>query len=277
MIYLNAEVKSGLGEDTFWTWFEREFPSSKFEVPVTLNDEDIVLRYSTLGFLPIEGKQVALCWELYPQMKQFFDIDMYSTIMDRIYSTARYSTYRTVATKNSVKDYERFGSVNVIPIGVNTELYKPMDNKKELRDKYNVPKNKKIGIWIGTYHPMKGFSELLKYARNNPDIFWIIIWKWQKEALEMPNAINFVQIPQQQISELINSADFFLSTNKLGSYFMSEWEAMACNIPFIIIEGLKREFYPSDNPRDDVFNMGWDRHSVKKQWKDFFLQRGVKW
>ena len=277
MIYLNAEVKSGLGEDTFWTWFEREFPSSKFEVPVTLNDEDIVLRYSTLGFLPIEGKQVALCWELYPQMKEFFDIDMYSTIMDRIYSTARYSTYRTVATKNSVKDYERFGSVNVIPIGVNTELYKPMDNKKELRDKYNIPKNKKVGIWIGTYHPMEGFSELLKYARNNPDIFWIIIWKWQKEALEMPNAINFVQIPQQQISELINSADFFLSTNKLSSYFMSEWEAMACNIPFIIIEGQKREFYPSDNPRDDVFNMGWDRHSVKKQWKDFFLQRGVKW
>ena len=34
MIYLNCEVKSGLGEDTFWTWFEREFKDGCcFEVP----------------------------------------------------------------------------------------------------------------------------------------------------------------------------------------------------------------------------------------------------
>ena len=31
MIYLNCEVKSGLGEDTFWTWFEREFPAVRLK------------------------------------------------------------------------------------------------------------------------------------------------------------------------------------------------------------------------------------------------------
>lgn len=277
MIYLNAEIKSNYGEDTFWTWFQREFPSSKFEIPSELRDEDIVLRYSTLGFLPIMGKQVALCWELYPQMANFFGIDMYDNIIQKVYETARYSTYRTVATKESVKDYSRFGSVDVIPIGVDTNIFKPMDNKKELKEKYNIPKDKKIGIWIGTYHPMKGFDELLKYASENPNIYWIIVWKWQQEALEMPNASNYIQIPQYQIAELINCADFFLSTNKLSSYFMSEWEAMSCNIPFVIIESSKREFYPSENPRDDVFKRGWDRVSVKKQWENFLSERGVKW
>lgn len=277
MIYLNCEVKSGLGEDTFWTWFEREFPGCSFEEPDKLGDEDIVLRYSTLGFLPVVGKQVALCWELYPQMSRFFGLDMWDVRLQKIYETSRYSTYRTVATEESVVDYKRFGYVDVIPIGVNTELYKPMNNKKELRKKHNIPDDKKVGIWIGTCHPMKGYDELLKYAAKHQDVHWILVWKWDIEALPMIGASNFTKIPQQQIVELINCADFFLSTNKLSSYFMAEWEAMACGIPFIIIETSKREFYPSANPRNDVFERGWDRESVKQHWTRFLTDRGVKW
>ena len=277
MIYLNVETKNNLWEDNFWTWFQREFPSSKFEIPQELKDDDIVLTYSTLGFLPIIGKQAALCWELYPLMQNFFGIDMYDNIMQKVYETARYSTYRIVASKERVKDYIRFGSVDIIPIGVDTNIFKPMDNKEELKEKYNIPKNKRIGIWIGTYHPIKGLDNLLKYASENSDIYWIIIWEFKEEALEIPNSSNYIQIPQHQISELINCADFFLSANKLSSYFTIEWEAMACNIPFVIIESSKREFYPSQNPRDDVFERGWDRNSVKKQWEEFLSQRGVKW
>lgn len=277
MIYLNVEINGNYGEDTFWTWFQREFPSSKFEIPTELKDEDIVLRYSTLGFLPIIGKQVALCWGLYPQIDNFFGTDMYDNIMQKVYETARYSTYRIVATKESVKDYIRFGSVDIIPMGVDTNIFIPMNNKKELKEKYNIPKNKRIGIWIGSYHPMKGFGELLKYASENPDIYWIIIWELQQEEIYMPNASNYFKISQTQIAELINCADFFLSTNKLSSYFMLEWEAMACDIPFVIIENSTREFYPSANPRDDVFKRGWDRVSVKKLWEQFLIRRGVKW
>ena len=277
MIYLNCEVKSGLGEDTFWTWFEREFPDSKFEEPTVLNNDDIVLRYSTLGFLPIPGKQVAICWELYPQMKKFFQTEMWNIKLDKIYEAAMYATYRTVATLESVSDYSKYGTVDVIPIGVDTELFCPMNSKNALRRRYNIPCDKKVGVWVGTCHPMKGYSALLQYAATNPDIFWIVIWKWQPEALPLVGAKNFIKISQQQIAELINCGDFFLSTNRLGSYFMSEWEAMSCNIPFVIIENFPREFYPSTQPRDDVFAMRWDRYSVKQAWTNFLVARGVEW
>lgn len=278
MIYLNCEVKSGLGEDTFWTWFQREFPSSAFSIPRKLKDNDIVLRYSTLGLLPVEGKQLALCWELYPQMKIFFRTNQYDAKLDKIYECARYSTYRTVATETSVSDYSQFGSVDVIPIALNTELYKPLDNKNELRKKYSLPLNKEIGIWIGTCHPMKGYSILLKYAADNPKIHWIIVWKWEREAMPMNEASNFIQIPQIQINELLNAADFFASTNKLNSFFMAEWEAMASNIPFRLIGNENNvEFIPSANPREDVFKRGWDRISAKKKWEEFFNKRDIKW
>ena len=132
MIYLNCEVKSGLGEDTFWTWFEREFPNSSFEVPTKLNDDDILLRYSTLGFLPIEGKQMALCWELYPEMEALFHTSCFDERMKKVENAARYATYRTVATKETTKNYEKYGQVEVIPIAVNTDLYKPLNNNMSL-------------------------------------------------------------------------------------------------------------------------------------------------
>ena len=278
MLYLNCEVKSGLGEDTFWTWLEREFPSSSFNIPQKLNDDDIVLRYSTLGFLPIEGKQLALCWELYPQMKKQFGTNQYDSVLANVYECAKYSTYRTVATERSIEDYIKFGSVDIIPIAVNTDLYKPLNKKLELRKKYDLPLNKEIGIWIGTCHPMKGYSTLLKFASDNPNIHWVVVWKWEVEAMPMKGASNFIKIPQRQLNELLNAADFFASTNKLNSFFMAEWEAMAADVPFQFIQNEQNmEFIPSERPRDDVFERGWDRESAKKKWMAFFEKRGVRW
>ncbi len=278
MIYLNREVKSGLGEDTFWTWFEREFKDGCcFEVPKKLNDDDILLRYSTLGFLPIEGKQIAYCLELLPQMKELFGLDMWDEKLKKVNECARYSTYRVVATEESVKDYEKYGAVDVIPIGVDTEVYKPLNDKENLRKKYNLPLDKKIAAWIGTCHPMKGYDRLLQYAADNPDIHFIAIWKWEMEATRMEGASNFVQIPQVQINELLNAADFFISTSYLNSFYMAEWEAMASDIPFVLLGDNKREFIPQEHPRNDIFEKGWDRASCKKKWEKYFSERGVKW
>jgi glycosyltransferase involved in cell wall biosynthesis len=277
MIYLNAQVVSGLGEDTFWTWFKREYPSSTFDTPTKLEDGDILLRYSTLGFLPISGKQVALCWELYPEMKRFFGSSQWDGILSKVDQAARYSTYRTVATEFSVKDYDRYGSVNVIPIGVDTDLFRPLYEKDSLRDKYGIPSNRKVGIWVGTLHPMKGFAELLKYASLHPEIYWIAVWKWEPEAGVLEGASNFIKVPQNTLNELINAADFFLLSGKLVPYYMAEWEAMACNVPVVPVGGAKREFDISENPRDDVFRLGWDRITVKKTWERFMLERGVQW
>lgn len=277
MIYLNAEVVSGLGEDTFWTWFKREFPSSSFDVPRKLHEEDCVLRYSTLGFLPIEGKQIAICWELYFDLRSEFDTDQWDLKISKINQTARYSTYRTVATQFTQPFYKKFGSVDVIPIGVDTEIFKPLGDKKGLRAKYGIPIDKKVGIWVGTNHPMKGFSTLIKYAKDNPEIHWIVVWKWEKEACHLLGASNFVKVKQESLAELHSCADFFLSTSKLQPYYMAEWEAMACNLPIVIIDSPDKEFTPSRNPRDDVFNHGWDRGSVKRLWSNYLSSRGVQW
>lgn len=277
MIYLNAEVVSGLGEDTFWTWFQREFPSSAFEEPSRLAECDIVLRYSTLGFLPVAGKQVALCWELYPAMRERFALTLWDDKIAAVHEAARYATYRTVASELTRSDYEVYGSVDIIPIGVDVDVFRPLPDKEALRAKYGIPSDKEIGVWIGTVHPMKGCALLLEYSREHPDVHWITICKTDTEAVSIPGASSFVHVPQAIGCELVNAADFFLSTSLLRPFFMAEWEAMACNVPMRIIGEPRKEFVPSLNPRDDVLREGWDRPAVKRLWERFLTERGVTW
>ena len=277
MIYLNPEVVSGLGEDTFWTWFKREFPSASFGLPKRLENEDVVLQYSTLGFANLAGKSIALLWELYPEMKERLGSNEWDGRLARIYECARFSTYRTVASRLAVSAYEQYGVVDVLPIGVDTDLFKPLSERDALRDKYCIPKGKAVGIWCGTTHRMKGFSKLEEYAKLSPEVYWIVVWKWPQEAGKLAGASNFTQVPQQTLCELLNCADFFLSTSMLRPFYMAEWEALACNVPMRIIGDMEKDFAPSSNPRDDVFRYGWDRRSAKKMWADYLSRKGITW
>lgn len=277
MIYLNPEIVSGLGEDTFWMWFRREFPSASFELPKQLGSEDIVLQYSTLGFINRAGKSIGLLWELHPEMKEQLKSNEWDGVIARVNECAKFSTYRTVTSQLMVPFYEQFGTIEVLPIGVNTDLFKPLPEKQALRDKYNIPREKPVGFWCGTTHPMKGFPKLQEYARLNPDIHWIIVWKQESEAGRLPGASNFTTVSQQTLCELMNAADFFLSCGKLRPFYMVEWEAMACNLPARILDNMQKDFTPSDNPRDDIFRLQWDRKSARKLWADYLLRKGATW
>lgn len=277
MIYLSAEVVSGLGEDTFWTWFKREFPSSSFAVPKKMRDEDAVLRYSTLGFVNRPGKSVALLWELYPAMKEQLKSSEWDGMLSKIYECARFSTYRTVASRLMVPFYEQFGTVDVLPIGVDTDVFKPLPNKEALREKYRIPGRRTVGMWCGTIHPMKGFHQLAGYAKLHPDVYWIVVWKQESEAGHLPGASNFVKVSQATLCELMNAADFFFCCGLLQPFYMVEWEAMACNLPVRVPGNLEKDFIPSPNPREDIFRLHWDRGSARKLWANYLARKGIVW
>lgn len=251
MIYLVPEFRSSIGDDTFWTWFNREFPS-EFDPPESINEDDRVLQYAMLGPSPVKGgKKIACLWELYPEMKRFGLSDKQQKIekMKECYESCE---LKTVSSK-SLLDY--YPEATVLPIGVDTELFKPKD-KNEMRLRHHIPLNRKVGFWAGTAHPMKGLDRKAQYQKENPDVYWITVFKDSK-------------LSQEHLAELINCADFGLFTSRLRPYFMTEWEMMACNLPIVDISGMQRDFEPSANPRSNVLDLGWDRVATKQQWTEF--------
>lgn len=276
MLYLQCENKSSLGDDTFWTWMEREFVGNHtFDPPHSAGKGDSILRYSTLGPPPLnharafsQAQSVALCWELHHEMQRQLGID-YTPTLKKIEACATACSRRVVASHLMVDDYTPFGSVDVIPLGVNIDLFRPLD-KTRLREKWGVPAGSRVGFWCGTGHTMKGFDRLVEYAGIHQEIFWVIVWKTRKERVNhtLPS-VEFTQVNQTDMAELMNCADFIPTTGRLRPFFLVEWEAMACNLQVVNEWGLEKDFVPGDNPRNQLIEMGWDRRAVKRAWEKY--------
>jgi glycosyltransferase involved in cell wall biosynthesis len=273
VIYLTPEVASGLGEDTFWTWAQREFPDSVMSTPTAVTKDDTILWYSTKrDVTKFPGHTIGLLWELHPEMKARLNSDVWDGTLAVIDRCGFNSSKLTVTSALMVPFYSHYNKpIDVLPIGVNTELFKPYD-KAAMRAKYNIPRDRRIGIWCGTTHPMKGFDRLQTWAAQHPEVYWIIVWKTPEEASSLSRALNQTLVPQQRLAELMSCADFFLSCGRLRPFFMVEWEAMACNVPMVFLDDTEKDFQPCATPRDDIFRLKWDRITAKKVWLDYITQ-----
>ncbi len=272
MIYLSPTVRSGYGEETFWVWFEKQFQNWSYNLPPDYNENDIILRYSLNGPLIAKpAKVVALCWELYPEMKIALNNSSWDGVINTTFKTAKHSDRITVASKFAKPFYEPYGNVDILPIGVDTELFKPYSNeeKYKLKIKYNIPLDKEIGFWCGTAHPMKGFKNVQKYANENPNIYWIILWYSNDVSNFIGYGQQHRQVNQQVIVELMNCADFQLSASLLRPYYIIEYEGMSCNLKQRKIVNIEKDFESGDNPRDAIFENKWDRITCKKVWEEY--------
>ena len=277
MIYLRPMVKSGLGEDTFWTWFNREANSSSFDISSPQKETDAVLHYSTVPSAQYSpSKKITLLWELLPEMKEVLKSNVWDSTIQVTKINASDSDFRVASTELVKSYYEGTGDIDVIPLGVDTDLFRPRNNKEELRKKYNIPTDKEVGFWGGTTHAMKGFENLKKYAAENPNIHWVIAWKQKGQDGFLEGASNFVHASQEMLSELMSCCDFMLVCGLLRPFFMIEWEAMSCNLPMRNITGLKKDFVPSSEPRNDIFNRGWCRKQVLETWKEYLIKKGAE-
>jgi len=271
MIYLSPEIASGLGEDTFWTWFKREVSNTTFDDVNRAQENDIILRYSTKGIIPpnIKAKSVALCWELLPEMKVKLNSNSWDHKINVTYQVANSCDRRVVASRLSIPYYEHCGKIDIIPIGVDTNLFKPSSDKESLRLKYNLPLDKEIIFWGGTNHPMKGFQNLLKFKQDNPQYHYICVWKTPGEATLLEGFSNHILVKQEILSELMAASDYILCCGLLQPFYMIEWEAMSCGLKPIILNNVEKDFVPSLDPRKDIFDQGWSRDQVKVTWEKY--------
>jgi len=268
-VYLHPENPGHLGDDTFWTWFKRVFPKSRWDWE-NAGEKDVILHYSVLGRYRGPAKYICLCWEMYPEMQEKLPktSEDWSAKVDRCMEAARRTPWRTVPTKTTAHYYESFGHVEVIPLAVDTDVFTPLNRQSELREKYGLKKDGPIGFWSGTTHYMKGFDLLQEHAKKNPEIEWIVCWKQPSDAGHMEGAHNTVSILQPHMNELMNCADFVASTGRLKPMFLVEWEAISSGLFLVNVDGVDRELFTGSS-RKQIFEMGWDRATAKETWSDY--------
>ncbi|WP_298645756.1 glycosyltransferase family 4 protein [uncultured Proteiniphilum sp.] len=127
-----------------------------------------------------------------------------------------------------------------IPNPIDTETYRPMD-KKEIRKKLNLPLDSKIILFaaVKASDPRKGMDYLVEAGRMmaspSDDLLFLIAGSGGKdieERLSLP-ARSMGYLPPQQMPELYNAADLFVTPSLQENLPNTIMEAMACGTPCV--------------------------------------------
>jgi len=146
--------------------------------------------------------------------------------------------------------------LEIIPLGLKTDKFKP-GNKTELRDKYGIPKDDFVILWLGRferehkadlYPLLLVFSRLIKKNRSkslrlllagyqpaNSD--YLAVLEKQAEKLGITDHITFMKNHDvMNRNELYSMSDVFTSPidNIQETFGITPIEAMSCGIPQVV-------------------------------------------
>ncbi len=230
----------------------------------------------------------------------FFNLEHYSTCIELQRKTAQNA--KTVAVSNFMKkDMELCGIKcdKVIEEGIDIEKFKPNENKIELRKKYGIPLDKKVGIAVTKFIPPKGWDILAKLINKFPDIHWIVVLTSEVGIKpKLKNVTLLERVVPKLMPELYNASDFYISTSSVESFGLSSVESSACGLPVITyrtgwawdwwdkrlglrvdtwdvysftkaVNDLFAEGHIKYEPRKAIIEKGFTLERMKKDWKEF--------
>ncbi len=280
-------------EETFWSVLADNLSECQ---AISLNDfggdiekyleehaPDVLIFNSILGNIktPPKTKKIVLLQDNFIAMKKTLPLNYRSLIKKFIGFKEDHYIKKIKEQKNALCDSDLIVAVSqdiakwyevkaeIIPIGTNTDLFKSM-GKAFVRNKYNIPQNKFVKIYVGSTHPVKGWSLIKKEIKKNKNDFYILVLKDEK-TIDLPykNIKKFQRINQSTLSELYNCADLFIGRSIIETLWLAPIEAMFCNVPLDITNaGIFMDWKPKNkSPRQEAFNRGLDRETMIKQWK----------
>jgi len=185
------------------------------------NDKDIVVIRDAACGIKSDIPQITIWANPFATLGEHFDNNFYRE-MSSLRLNAK-NTIKVAIGKLLVDDMKLLGVEPdfIIPEAIDNKFWKPLNQKKKLRKKYNIPEGKTVGIWTGINHPIKNFKMFNKVMEKFPDIYWLKITK----------PMNF---SREEMRDLYNCADFFILTSQIEGGGLSWLEATACDLPCIV-------------------------------------------
>jgi teichuronic acid biosynthesis glycosyltransferase TuaC len=162
----------------------------------------------------------------------------------------------------------------VEPNGVDFEIYYKRENKKELREKYNLPADTVLAVFIGHFIQNKGPLRLVKAAAVIKDLGLIFIGEGKQDPVS--EQIVFKQkVPRHLVPELLSAADLFVLPTQHEGSSNAIVEAMACGLPIVSadIPEIRVQCEPSFSILVDPNNVEEISNAMQKIVSDRTLQQ----
>ncbi len=125
--------------------------------------------------------------------------------------------------------------------GIDNEKFKPTENKIELRKKLNLPINKKIFIWCGSFIERKDPMTLVEAIKQikNDNLFFVfcgargqLLEICKKKREDHKNVLFTGYI--NNINEYLQASDYYIATALSEGLPNAVLEALSCGLPSIL-------------------------------------------
>ena len=128
-----------------------------------------------------------------------------------------------------------------IPNCIDAKLFKPLNNWKELKQKYGVPENKKVVLFgaafNGTQNQNKGFQYLLKALEYLPkeEYFLLVFGNCEEKDITWKQDYKLLGYiySEQEMAEVYNLADVYVTPSLQESFGFTVCESMTCKTPTV--------------------------------------------
>jgi glycosyltransferase involved in cell wall biosynthesis len=134
-----------------------------------------------------------------------------------------------ITNSNEVDNYYNDRQCIQIPLGVDSDFFKIIP-----RENLSLPIDRKIGIFVGSFTEVKGWSLMKKIIEKHNEIFWILVTKHENENYSSDNSKVYNKINQELLVKLLNYSDFFILPSPSETQCLAAIEANLCNIPVIM-------------------------------------------
>ncbi len=272
-----------------------------------LFDLDLIIKNAGVGgYTDFKTPQIIVFQDPFYSIQKFLidrgifleDFWRYNSSIDLQRRTSKQG--KNVAVSNFMKKDMEANDIKcdkIIEEGIDTEVFKPVENKEELKKMHKLPTDKKIGIVVTRFIIQKGWSIVSELINKFQDIHWIVVLS---EGMGVKPKLKNVTLVEEADSlvmpRLYNVADFYLSASPVESFGLSGAEALACNIPIITYKtGFAWDWWDNrigtrvDNwdykdfesavknlfnnkkyePRKALIEKGFTKEVMEKNWKKF--------
>ena len=193
----------------------------RIESDVHDDPPDYIIRNATFfRRLNIPCKQICLLQDCYEEKAQQKDVCNNSDV------TVFNSDYTFEQYKNDITECK----IEIIPLGIDFQLFNVLNNKQELQYQLGILPNSVLFVGSSDNYP-KGFNTILNLI-NTTNYNFCLVMK-DEFAMLHPRVKVFNKVNHSTLVKIYNSCDILLCTSIVETQHLATIEAAACDLPIV--------------------------------------------